>query len=426
MDSLRSVVCVYLWCSLILCNFIHVAIALKEARGDPSSKDYNILLSEIRLNFVTGIELIWDSNYNRNNSNEELSFAVSPTLLVDMYWPISPTLELSTAVNLGYDFYLEGEGEDGFTVSGTDTTVSYLDLDLYLGENAMLTASNAFSANIASASIQTNTAERRDASYRRFENATSLRYAQLMTPYTRVNAAYTFSQTFSESAVLANPDDYQQHALLSGFSTQLNEALTVSLLTSLSMYLYDDDFRNDINQYRLGSEFSYTSVAGLTSRLHLAFDLLDVDSSRNSGITDDQSTSLYVDGSMSFHTGPFMAHRFRLGYRNQISQATTADPANPGSSLPVNFEQVINLDYQFNYLIHENLTLRLSHQLSRTQEAEDGNEYYEQEIQFEPRLKLEGSWTVYARYTYTNVFESKFATFDYQRHQIATGFSFDF
>jgi len=421
-------VCIHVLFALLFYSQAHGEIALSEAQSDPASRHYNILLREIRLNFATGIDFIWDSNFRRQNTNEELSFAVSPSLTVDMYWPISPSLELSTGIDVGYDFYLEGEGEDGFTVSGLDDSAASVDLDVYLSNDAILTLSNAFSANIDSVSIQTSNRQASAQSYRRFENSSAVRYAQRLTPHTRFNSDYSFGYTFSESQQVQAqaPESYYTHRISAGIDSELNDSMLLGVLTNLASYLYIDDFRNDIYQYQIGPQLTFSNQTGLTTRLFLAVNHLDAQNNERPGATDNQSTSVYAEGFLNFNTGAFITHRFNASHRYQPSEATTIDPVNPADPTPADFEQTINAGYTLNYFVHERLNLSLAYQWSRTRESDAGNVYYEQSVRLEPRFDFRERFTLFASYTYNNVYKSKFAEFEYQQHLTEIGLRYNF
>lgn len=421
----KRIACVYLISSLTLYHYVHGAITLNERSTNPANKDYNILIGELRLNFASGLNFTWDSNYDRESSGETASFAVNPSLITELYWPISPRLELSTGINVGYDYYLEGPGEDGFTVSGTEGAVSYFDFDVYLSDDASLTFSNTFSATLDSASIQKED-ERDEEPYRRFENASSVIYVHRVTPYTLLNNSYTFSNVFSESEDITNDTEYQLHTITSNISSQVNDSMVVSLLAHYFSYLYTESFRNDRNRYRIGPKLVYASESGLTTQAHMAFDYTDVDNSKSPTTLDNDTTALYFVGSLSYNTGSYLTHTFSISHENDASDATTTDQFNADGTIPVNFEEVTSLRYNLNYLINSSLNLGLSYGLSRTDESDGGDKFYQQQIGIEPRYNFAEKLGTYFRYAYTNKFKSEFANANYDRHVVQFGFRYYF
>lgn len=417
--------CIFSLALLTLNPFVHSGIVLRESSISPADNDYDLMIGELRLNFATGITFTADSNYERESSDEQASFAVSPTFFLDLYWPINPSLELSTSIQLGYDYYLNGPGEDGLTIGGTEDTISYIDLDIALSEDKIVTLSNAFSANIASASIATDDG-RTDDSYRRFENSSSVQYTQNLTPLSQLTGSYTFTQIFTESESNTNPIDYQLHNASNEIRAQLNDSLVVSLITTLLSYVYTDKFHNDKYHYKIGPQIIHFSESGLVTRVHMAVNHIDVDNTNTPGTRDNEVTSLNVQGSFNLNTGDFFKHTLTFGHQYATSEASTRDPQNPFSTIPVNFQQVYTLGYKLNYLMHENLSIGFFNSLTHTREADEGNEYYEHRINIMPRYNFNAKYAFTTSYTYSNIFKSRFASFNYDRHEFKIGFRYNF
>jgi hypothetical protein len=413
----------------------HGEISLTDDPIDSAGRDYNLLIGELRLNLGTGATFRWDSNFNRSNSNEEASFSIIPTMFIDAYWPISPYLQFSTGTSIGYEYYLEGESnaEGGPVVGGLDeNAASRFDVDLSLSNDAIITAANSFSANIASASIQNDAGQREDQPFRRFVSVSSLQYAQRITPQTRISFDYSFSDTFTRSATANNDEgsntaindsfDSQTHSVFGEIGSQINDSIILSLIGNVSDTQYSVELRNDNRQYRIGPRITYISDSGLTSSVQIAFDQLDFDTTNSPAAQDNQSTTLNFESSVSFLQRNFLSHRFSLGYLQEPSLATTANPVASGDAIPVNFQERTTFAYNLSYPLTEQLDVRLLYRLERIKESDEGNQYSRQEISVGLPFQLNTRTSVSARYTYSKVSGSEFTEFNYDQHLVEITF----
>ncbi len=414
-------------------------IALGEAGTQPAEIDYNLRISALRFNLGAGTRFFWDSNFNRNNNNggEEAAFAVVPTLSIQAYWPVSPYLTLSTGTSIGYEYYLEGDanGRDGLIIGGiNENATSRFDVDFSLSNDAIITFSNTFSANIASASIQTNdeqnNAQRQDQPFRQFNSVSSLRYAQRLTPDTRASLGYSYTNTFSQDVTTetanSNSIDSQAHSLFAELGTQVNDSLTLSLQSNLSSTVYDEDFRNDFEQYQLGPRVTFISESGLNTSIYLAVNRLEFDTTNSPTTQENESSSLIFESSVNFTTGNYLNHALGLSYLQQPSQATTANPGIPGDAIPANFQEETSFTYRINYLLNERLNVGLSYGLSRIEESDGGNEFSRETISVGVPFQLNARTTVSTRYSYFRVFGSEFAEFNYDQHRVEMNFQLNF
>ena len=377
--------------NLALCSLrTDGAIKFGEAGTNPAEINYNLRIGTLQFNLAAETRFSWDSNFNRNNS-EESAFAVVPTMSIQAYWPISPYLVLSTGTTIGYEHYLEGDinGRDGLIIGDiNEDATSRFDIDFNLSNEAIITLSNSFSANIASASIQTNdrqnNAQRQDQPFRRFSSVSSLQYAQRLNANTRVSFGYSFTDIFSRDVTtetaINNSLDSQAHSLFTELGTQINDSLIFSLQSNLSSTIYTEDFRNDFEQYKLGPRVTYISESGLNTSIYLAFNHLAFDNTSSPTTQENESSSLIFQSSVNFTTGNYLNHSLGLSYLQKPSQATTANPETPGETIPANFQEETDFTYRLNYLLNKRLNLSLSYGLSQIEESDGGNQFSRETI----------------------------------------------
>lgn len=430
--------CIY-FLILTLFNFQadgNITLSSNEATG-AAERDYNLLIGELRLNLGVGSRFQWDSNVNRSSSDELTAFSMIPTLFLDVYWPLNPYLQLFTGTSFGYEIFLEGESNNparnGLIIGGiNENAASQFDLDVNLGNNKIITASNAFSANIATVSVQNDARQRQDKPFRRFTNVSSLRFAQRLTPQTRVSLSYNFSDTFTKDAIDENDEtinqavgnslDQQTQTISGEISSQANDSLILSLQGNVSSTEYSEKFRNDSRNYRISPQVIYVSNSGFTSSVYIALDQLDFDTTSDSEEQDNQSTQLTIQSSVSFVQSNLVSHTFGFSYGQNTSNATTFNPANPGETIPVNFETNTDFAYNLNYPLSEQLNIDLSYKFTKTEESNGGNQYYRETASVALPLQLTERASISARYRYLRTFGSEFQNFNNDQQIVEMSF----
>ena len=411
------------------------AIALSNKPSGAVERNYNLLISQLRLNLGTGADFRWDSNFNRSSSNPEPASSITPTITIDAYWPISPYLQFSTGTSIGYEYFFEagGNAQDGLVIGGiNENATSRFDFDINLGNDALITASNSFSANIASASFQNNAGQRQDQPFRQFSSTNSIRYAQRLTPQTRVSTSYSFNNTFTRdvtnsndaavNTAINNSLDSQTHSISGEVSTQINNSLILGLEGNVSDMQYSEKLRNDNRQYRIGPRITYISESSLTSSVYVAFDQLNFDTTNNPAAQDNQSTTLTFQSSINFIQRNRLSHSFSLNHLQEPSNATTSNASVLESAIPVNFQKNTNFAYNLGYPLNKRLNVRLSYMLGKISESDGGNEYYEETISLRSPFRLNTRTSLSTSYTYFKKFGSKFTEFNYDQHLIEITF----
>lgn len=414
------------------------AIALSNIPS-PAEIDYNLRIGTLQFNLAANTQFEWDSNFNLSSSNEEASFSITPSMYIQAYIPISPYLVFSTGTNIGYQYYLKGDGIDGLTIGGLDeNATSSLNGEFRLSNDSIIFFSNTISSYITSASFQTDDRQRQEQPFREFNSTSSLGYAKRLTPYTRFNSRYSFENIFTRGTTTGNTTtdttssnllDRQVHEFSSEINTQLNESLTIGLNGSASMAIYAEEFRNNFMEYRLTPSITYVSKTGLTrASLSLPVNNLIFDNTNSSTTQDNKRTGLNLEGSFNVIQGNFLTHSLVLRRELTSSNATTFNPANPGEIIPVNYQEETSLNYAFNYVLHRRLSIRLSYGFSRVKESDGGNPYFRETIsaRIPFQLQLNTRTTVSADYTYSQNSNSRFDESNYDRHLIQITCRFDF
>ena len=423
----------------MLCSLqAYEGITLGKAGARQDKTDYNLLIGTLQLNLGTGTRFFWDSNFNRTGSNEESVFAVSPLLSIEAYWPISTYVIISTGITIGYEFYLTGNVDsNGLTISGIDEfATSNFDVDFVLRDDSVITLSNEFSVNIASASIQItdeqNNQQRQEQPFRSFNSVSLLEYTQVLTPITATSFGYIFANTFTRdvttnaNTAFNNSLDSQTHSLFAELETQINNALELSLQGTLSSTTYSEDFRNDFEQYEFGPRITYVSESGLSTSVYLGINFLEFDNTNSPVTQDNESQGLIFESFVSFATGNYLNHVLGLNYKRTPSQATTANPENLEEAIPANFQDVTRVTYRLNYLIRKRMNVILFYGLSQIKESDGGNQFFRETISARIPFQLNERTTIATDYTYSNVFGSEFNEFNNQRHLVEVTFRLNF
>lgn len=179
---------------------------------------------------------------------------------IQAYWPISPYLVLSTGTSIGYEYYLEGDananGRNGLIIDGiNENAASRFDVDFSLSNNAIITLSNSFSANIGEVSTQTGNEQRQNQPLRIFQSVSSLRYAQRLNPNTTLSSAYTFSNTFTKD--VATPTSTNPFIRLTGIiDPNANELTVISENGEIERNIEKQDVQNHMVSGYIGKQLN--------------------------------------------------------------------------------------------------------------------------------------------------------------------------
>jgi hypothetical protein len=403
------------------------------SNGDPALNNYNLKIGELNINFATGISARWDNNFNLSSiSNEQVTtFSLTPSISMQMYWPISPYAQFSNSVSLGYEYFLKGEDivENGLVIQDVDEgSRSTFNLDLALSNNSTITLSNSFFVNVTSFSNRNNNSgQAREEPFRRFNNVISVQYAQRLAPQLQTTFGFRFDDTFAKDVTtetsVGSSLDSQKHTFFGEISTQVSESLILSLLGSVTETLYDQEFRNDNMQYQIGPGITYIGGNGKRSYLSIKFDKLDFDPSDSSLAKENQSTMLTFSGSFYLTQRNLTEHSFTIRYIQIPSESTITDN---DVSIPVNFEKDAEFEYILDRSLNEKLSLNLTYLISHIEESDNGNQFYRQRIALRLPFQLNRRARIVPRYTRSWTYGSDFTGLNFSQDIFDIAFRLDF
>lgn len=419
------------YCLVLTClSSYHAAaqISLRGNRENPAEKDYNLLIGTIQYNFAAGTNFKWDSNFNRDDNTDDDTFALSPNFSVDAYWPLSPHLIISTGIDIGYDHYIDGEGENGLTIGGLDDSVDAgFDVDLLLSDDSLITVSNSLNSTIDTVNTGATLARtQNNEPFRLFNYGINVDYSKRLTPYTRVKLGYAFGYKFSTTSQFDDVDRLS-NGINSELATQLNSNLEVGVEANFKTSESLGSAQNDFDQYQLIGRLTHTNDAGFRVSLGAGLDYIDFDNS-NSATRDNEEYSPYLDGSVNFKTGEFLTHTISMRYQLEDSDATVVRSTFPPPIvvLQVNYQNVYTAGYALDYVLNENITIKFDYSFSYTDQSEGGNEFKQNNVEIGTSYKLNPKTSVNLSYSFENVFDSDFFGTDYERSIVELGFSYDF
>ena len=97
-------------------------ITLRSRETTPVVEDYNLRVGNLLLDLRYNLGLIYDDNSNRastrTNKEDGTKLGSAATFAID--WPINSNFFIQSGVTLSYIWFLDGEGADGFDLSGID------------------------------------------------------------------------------------------------------------------------------------------------------------------------------------------------------------------------------------------------------------------------------------------------------------------
>lgn len=407
-------------------------IAIHQSRGDVQQKNYNLRVGEAELSLGTGLQFTYDSNFNRSNNNTAGgSYALTPTLTLGVYWPISPYITFDSNISIGYQTYISGPGEDGLRINGLELgTASTFNIEFLIGDDSLVNVYNSLSSTIDT--IQTDATAGggtggsiRNEPFQQYIYNAGAGYVQRLTPYTRLDVGYNFQLQRTPDSTFNNTNRISNTPSVS-VTHQLNENLKGSLNTSADFYDYSDDLHNNGFKYLFTGGLEYQSDAGFIIGGLFGVEYLDFDVSNDRAATDSDNVSPYFEGFLSFKTGEFLSHSFSATYTHDPSNASVQSPVNPAQLLFINYQLRYGGAYTLRIPIRENLNFYTGYSIYRTEQSDNGNKYNQQGFSIGVDYVLSDHIDIGVRYTYDNVFDAEFAGVDYNRNLVDVFLNYNF
>ena len=92
----------------------------------PGMTRYNFRVGNLRLGMTGTISAEWSDNINYSDAEDEekSSWSYVPQLTLDAFWPVSPHVQFSSGIGVGYRYYSEETGENDWYVRGGEGALS--------------------------------------------------------------------------------------------------------------------------------------------------------------------------------------------------------------------------------------------------------------------------------------------------------------
>lgn len=331
------------------------------ARYRPETpQHYNIKVSNLQLSFTGTFDVEWDDNVNRSASDEESDISLAPGLQLGVYWPLNPSFTISSGLSMRYQYYTGDEGDDGFEISGTQGGISAdVMADLKLGQDGLLTLSDAFSRNIES--IEVRARQPNSSDYELNTNVIALRYSNQFTNYLSGAAKLTHTNQWTSDSA------YDSHDLYSDFIDvallhQLNRSFHVGPYAKAGIYRYSEDKHNDSDELGAGVAFVYQRSAAFGINGSVGWQDVSFDNDNTPGADDDAGNLTYKLGAV-YSNSEFTTHS--LGVNYGASQGTL--------DRNVNYAKQLGVNYGLAWEIHKNIILKGSLGYVNTRESDGGD-----------------------------------------------------
>ena len=317
-----------------------------EFRGkevEPTASDYNFKVGDLALDLRYTFGVVYDDNTNRSNtrSNREEGTKIGNALTINVDWPLNPHMHIQSGITAGYVFFVEGEGTDGFIISGTDGDIDgKISFDLRLGQAGQLTLEENLSRSIDSVEV-----DRVDNSedFSLWHNTLSLQYENQLSRFLNFAGKAAWRETWSADSDF---DFRDKTALIleSILLAQINSLLQAGPFVHYIHGKYDNRDRagfrhNDTDDFEIGLNMRYQISAGTLATLSIGYQEFFVDEDNSSTpagipVINDEDDGVTVEFNLYDELSEFIRHRLFVSYRR-----------NAGTSPSINFSEDILTTY---------------------------------------------------------------------------------
>ncbi|MCF7855139.1 MAG: hypothetical protein K9N51_10105 [Candidatus Pacebacteria bacterium] len=342
-------------------------IRATEIRLEPQAharepRDFNFRYGDIYLDLTGGISMRYSDNINyaASEDNEVDSWYVTPRLTLSAYWPVSPYVDIDSAVSVGYVYYLNDEAEDNWYVSGTEGNVSAgVSSQIRLGDDHIITLRDELAREVDSLDIAVRG---RPEDYAITRNTFSAVYSRALTPST------TGSLQYAHENVWVNKDEFDWQNSVSDSIDGLvlwhaMRNFRIGPYARVEWYRFPEDVRNDRVSYEAGltSVGSFTVGTMVTYTANVGYEAIALDDSNAPDVDDDEG-GFVADFTAAVNPTIFPGHRVRCSYRRNH------ETVNPFA----NYADELLLGYGIDFYVTRNLLATADVDYLHIWESDDG------------------------------------------------------
>lgn len=236
------------------------------------SDDYNFAWRSLRLGLGAEAKLGWDDNVAATETDEESAGFIAPALKLKAYWPISPSIQLTSDLTLGYRTYSGGDAVDGFFVNaGTDGTAASVRGQILTSKTSVLVLDGSYSQTSQSQEFVNAGDFNR---YMLRTGEVGVQYSADINHYLTGNVRYGhIMQRANNSAFEAV--DLDRDTIDLGVMWQLQSNTQIGPYIGYESVYYDANLHNDSDEVELGLAFAHRRPAGFSLDGHVAFSNVD-------------------------------------------------------------------------------------------------------------------------------------------------------
>lgn len=356
--------------------------------GEARRAYYNIRVGDLRLAFRTGARLRWTDNVGYGDDDDS-GWLFIPRLGLDMYYPLSTYVQISSGITAGYEYYLSGDGEAQFFVEGGEGDLqANITGAIRLDEDTTIQLRDQLGREIDSLDIAVRD---RTEDYAAWVHNFSALYSKAINPKTTAKVQYTHSDRWTDDDDFEHLD-YSRDAFDFVALYKLMRQLRIGPYARISQTRFHEDIRNDrmiyeggvtaTGQFQLGNSINYT--------VNLGYQSPDIGDDNNPD-ADDEEAGLVTNFNLSVLPGAFPGHRVRVGYRRNHT-----DP-DPG----VNYSDELFAGYGIDIRITKALMLRSDVDWVKISDSDDGEDAQVWRFSIRTGYKLTKHMKIGAEYRYT-------------------------
>ncbi len=376
-----------------------------------STDYYNLRLGSLSLALSGEMSVGYDDNVAAAPTNEEESFYFVPSLTLSADWPVSPMLQITSDVEIGYRYYTEDEAEEGFYVNaGSLGTAAQIEARILPSESSVIAIGDRYFFENQSLDFQA----RGDLSeYSLHTNETYVQYDAQLNPY--------FDGIVRYEHILQRVDDDEfevydldRDALDLAVLWDMNRSLNVGPYVRYERVVYKEDLHNDSDEYGTGLTFSYEQETGIVVTGHLGYTKVDFDT-ENFPAADDDYSGLDAGMQANFATSERTSHVLS-GYYGPRQGQLTED---------INYAKEMQVQYALTYALTADIILGGDVAWRKIDESDNGEnaDLYRFGLQTSYLLSPASYLTLSYGHTEKN---SDDAFRDYDRNTIEMSFGYKF
>lgn len=278
---------------------------------------YTLRYGTLQLGLTGELAVRWSDNYDYTSDDDPDDdnadgWSLTPALSMDVYWPISPYIEVNSAIRFAYIHYF-GDAENDFVISGDEGRVSAdFAVDFRLGQNGRLTMYDEISREVETLDVAR---EARNADYSLLTNVFGLRYEH------QLNRAWNASAMYEHKNRWASPSEYE-------FEDSVSDSIDIVLLRRVTPSLqlgpyvryerirFPKERRNDRDVYGGGLSYVWDSGSWLSLDGVVGYEVTSVDTDNDPTATD-EGGDWVTRFNVEVNPNVFPGHRFRVSWRRE-------------------------------------------------------------------------------------------------------------